>query len=168
MLSLQSSSAKRSGTCAENRRERWCWSDERTLIAKCFAFVKSEYSVEARPRLHSTSGGFSETDVNEFTVRPMQWPRLLRAVTIVTPVANWPKARRKSRLSNARDFFTAGFDYLTEIISPPFITKRTCSRIVTSATGSPSTATMSANLPGSRVPTRSDQPSRSAALSVAD
>jgi hypothetical protein len=50
---------------------------------------------------------------------------------------------------------------------PPFITNRTFSSTLTSATGSPSTATMSANFPGSSVPTRSLQPIRSAAFTVA-
>jgi hypothetical protein len=66
-------------------------------MAKCRALVKSEYSVEAFPKLHSTRGGLSETDANEFTVSPMHRPRLVRPVTIATPVANWPRALRKSR-----------------------------------------------------------------------
>src|SRR3989442_2434870 len=50
---------------------------------------------------------------------------------------------------------------------PPFITNPTCSSTVTSCNGSPITPITSANLPGSSAPTRSRQPSRSAALTVA-
>src|SRR5882724_9036969 len=50
---------------------------------------------------------------------------------------------------------------------PPFITNPTCSSTVTSWSGSPATPITSANLPGSSAPTRSAQPIRSAALTVA-
>jgi hypothetical protein len=50
--------------------------------------------------------------------------------------------------------------------TPPFITKSTCSRISILAIGSPLTATMSANLPGSILPTWSVQPIKSAAFTV--
>jgi hypothetical protein len=53
------------------------------------------------------------------------------------------------------------------ITSPPFMTKCTLSSTCTSASGSPCTATMSANFPGSSVPTRSDHPIKSAAFNVA-
>src|SRR5215207_2515587 len=52
--------------------------------------------------------------------------------------------------------------------TPPFMTKVTRSSRVISASGSPSTAIRSANSPGATAPTWSDQPSRSAALLVAD
>src|SRR5436853_4510483 len=53
------------------------------------------------------------------------------------------------------------------ITEPPFITKLTCSRTVTSAIGSRLTAIMSANLPASIAPTRSLQLQRSPAFTVA-
>ncbi|MCY1379058.1 hypothetical protein D9M69_667420 [compost metagenome] len=51
----------------------------------------------ARPRLQSTSGGSSETELNELAVSPASSPDAVRAVTMVTPVANMPSAERKSR-----------------------------------------------------------------------
>jgi peptidoglycan/LPS O-acetylase OafA/YrhL len=59
------------------------------------------------------------------------------------------------------------FAYSFFTTSPPFITNFTCCNAVMSCSGSPSTAMMSANLPGSRVPTLSVQPRRSASLMVA-
>src|ERR1700683_1147719 len=59
------------------------------------------------------------------------------------------------------------FAYRFLTTSPPFITNLTRSRVVTSPSGSPSTATMSAHFPGAIVPTLSDQPKRSASLMVA-
>ena len=50
----------------------------------------------ARDRLHSTSGGESDTELKEFAVRPITWPSAARAVTMVTPVANMPSAARNS------------------------------------------------------------------------
>src|SRR5262249_50519082 len=52
------------------------------------------------------------------------------------------------------------------ITSPSFITKRTRSSALMSASGSPATATRSASLPGSMAPIRSCQPSICAALIV--
>ena len=48
---------------------------------------------------HSTSGGSSETAENEFTTIPTSWSSAL-VVTTVTPVANWPRARRNARASS--------------------------------------------------------------------
>ena len=42
------------------------------------------------------SGGSSDTDVKELAVMPCTRPGALSTVTTVTPVANWPRARRKS------------------------------------------------------------------------
>ncbi len=51
------------------------------------------------PRLHSTSGGSSDTELNELAVTPTKggWSGAPpeRVVTTVTPVANWDSARRK-------------------------------------------------------------------------
>ena len=46
-------------------------------------------------RLHSTSGGDIDTELKELAVKPMSAPEELRAVTMVTPVANMPNAARK-------------------------------------------------------------------------
>jgi hypothetical protein len=50
----------------------------------------------ARARLHSTSGGASDTELNELAVSPTSVPSAERAVTMVTPVANMPSASRNS------------------------------------------------------------------------
>src|SRR5580658_5304369 len=47
--------------------------------------------------LHSTSGGLSETELNELMVSPCGLLSRSRVVTIVTPVANEPSALRNSR-----------------------------------------------------------------------
>src|SRR4051812_13915543 len=53
------------------------------------------------PRLHSTSGGLSETEAKELQVTPYGFPSAAIAVTMVTPVAKVPSAWRKSRGSIA-------------------------------------------------------------------
>src|SRR4029077_19479959 len=65
----------------------------------------------------------------------------------------------------------AGICYLAASLRttwPPFITNFTCSSSLMSDSGSPFTAMMSANFPGSMAPILSDQPIRSAALIVAE
>src|SRR5947209_8543622 len=52
---------------------------------------------ENMPRLHNTSGGFSETEAKELQVTPYGFPSAAITVTMVTPVANVPNALRKSR-----------------------------------------------------------------------
>ena len=42
-------------------------------------------------KLQSTSGGVSETELNELAVRPVSTPCADRVVIIVTPVANMPR-----------------------------------------------------------------------------
>ena len=56
------------------------------------------------------------------------------------------------------------FPYSFFTTSPPFITNFTCSKTVTSCSGSPSTAIDIAHAPGSSVPTLPDHPNRSAAF----
>ena len=55
----------------------------------------------ARFRLQSTSGGSSETAVNEFAVRPSRFLSAVSVVTTVMPVAKRPSAWRSSRGSRA-------------------------------------------------------------------
>ena len=52
-------------------------------------------------RLHNTSGGDSDTELKELAVKPIASPALVRVVTMVTPVANWPSAFLKSRGSKS-------------------------------------------------------------------
>src|ERR1700741_254645 len=47
------------------------------------------------------SGGSSDTDVNEFAVKPRGEPSGWIVVTTVTPVTNAPSARRTSAMSKA-------------------------------------------------------------------
>ena len=49
-----------------------------------------------RARLHSTRGGSSDTELKELAVNPTGSPVALRAVTMVTPVANIPSAALNS------------------------------------------------------------------------
>ena len=44
--------------------------------------------VDWHPKLHSTSGGDRDTELNELAVSPTSCPCASRAVTMVTPVAN--------------------------------------------------------------------------------
>ena len=56
--------------------------------------------VDWRARLHKTSGGDKDTELKELAVRPMSRPSGSRAVTMVTPVVNWPSAARNSSSVN--------------------------------------------------------------------
>src|SRR5579872_1379868 len=48
-----------------------------------------------------TSGGSSESELKELTVRPCGLPSAARVVSTATPVVKRPQARRKSRESNS-------------------------------------------------------------------
>src|SRR5260370_32327223 len=76
-----------------------------------------------RARRHSTSGGFRETEVNELTVTPAGRPSLLRVVTIVTPVANCPRARRNSFSSNLAPLLLVMRGAIPPVLEcpPPFV-----------------------------------------------
>lgn len=52
-------------------------------------------------RLHNTSGGVSDTELNELIVNPTKPPLSSRVVMMVTPVANCDKAPRKCASLNA-------------------------------------------------------------------
>src|SRR3954468_7873588 len=56
----------------------------------------------ALPRLHSTSGGSSDTELKELAVRPRKLPSASRVVMMVTPVANCDSAWRKCAESKPR------------------------------------------------------------------
>ena len=47
--------------------------------------------------LQSTSGGVSDTELNELAVSPIMLPSSARVVMMVTPVANKPSAERSAR-----------------------------------------------------------------------
>ena len=68
------------------------------LTTKCDAFLKGRQALRVERLLHSTSGGFSDTEVKEFAVIPCSLPSRPRVVMIVTPVAKVPSALRNSRV----------------------------------------------------------------------
>src|ERR1700704_591238 len=56
---------------------------------------------EVLARLHRIMGGSSDTELKLLAVPPTRQPSAPTAVTMVTPVANAPRALRNSRLSNS-------------------------------------------------------------------
>src|SRR4029079_12380246 len=86
--------------CAK-RWETERWSAASTLMAKFGACRKRFRFGERSDRLHSTSAGDRETELNELHVRPIGVPSGATVVTIATPVGNVPSAFLKSRGSNA-------------------------------------------------------------------
>lgn len=64
-------------------------------MQNCVASAKMSWRFELHAADHSTSAGSSETDENEFAVMP-SGPTAVWVVTSVTPVPNWPNARRRS------------------------------------------------------------------------
>src|SRR3569623_415433 len=83
------------------RPESASWSDARTLTAQFCAVLKVSRLSEVFARLHSTSGGFSETELKLLAVKPSGVPSAVRVVMMVTPVANAPSALRNSVGSKA-------------------------------------------------------------------
>jgi hypothetical protein len=73
-----------------------------------------------RAKLHSTKGGDRETELKEFAVKPTKVPSLARAVTMVTPVANMPKAPRNSVLEKLGEMARVG---RTLVSMPPIYLK---------------------------------------------
>jgi len=69
-----------------------CWGDVRTPEQH---LERSKWVLDKfLPWEAERCGDIQLTDENEFTVMPTRLPLLPRAVTTVTPVANWPSARR--------------------------------------------------------------------------
>ena len=79
--------AKRWESPADRRRE-----DVDRVTA---AFRRSGTLGRCPDRLHTTSGGASETELNELTVRPTGSPLGARAVITVTPVETCPACRER-------------------------------------------------------------------------
>ena len=71
------------------------------LIAKWVAATKSGRLGATLRRLHSTSGGSSDSDENELAVRPTLRPSAAHVVITVTPVGNCPNAARNCSGSRA-------------------------------------------------------------------
>src|SRR6266516_5065709 len=88
-----------SNLLSERRLKRYdirSWSSARTLKAKPQPAWKAPRLGARRCRQTSTSGGSSDTEVNELAVKPRSSPSGSRVVTTVTPVVNEPAARLKS------------------------------------------------------------------------
>jgi hypothetical protein len=80
----------------EKCRARSRWFRPNTLMAKCSQLRNVGALGEFLEILQSTRGGCSETAAKEFAVIPTLLPNVSAAVIIVTPVANVPRAFRKS------------------------------------------------------------------------
>jgi hypothetical protein len=65
--------------------------------AKCPAVSNTGRLTLCRPKAHRTRGGSSDSEVQEFTVRPTGTPSFECVVMTVTPVGKQPKARRNIR-----------------------------------------------------------------------
>jgi len=78
---------------AQKRSAVGRWSSVRTWTAKWLAASKTARLCARVARLHSTSGGRSDTDVKELIVNPAVRPSAQRAVTTATPVGKAPSAR---------------------------------------------------------------------------
>ena len=74
MPRCQATPSNLSGIGVENRRETSIWSSASTFTAKWPASSKVRSDGDFSDRLHSTSGGSSETELNEFAVRPTGSP----------------------------------------------------------------------------------------------
>ena len=82
-----------------NNPDTSIWSSARMLMPKCPFCRNAGPLLDSLRMDHSTSGGSSETAEKEFTTIPTSWSSAL-VVTTVTPVANWPRARRNARASS--------------------------------------------------------------------
>src|SRR3546814_17779977 len=85
----------------EKRPDRASWSVASTCTAQYSAARNTSRLAEVLARLHSTSGGLSDTELKLLAVRPTGVPSTVRAVMMVTPVAKVPSALRNSVGSNA-------------------------------------------------------------------
>src|SRR5262245_20543873 len=85
-------------SCAKRRETSSCPSPS-TLIANQ-PLSRTPRLASERWSMHtSTSGGSRLTELKALTVRPRGWPAASRVVTTVTPLANWPSARRNAEAS---------------------------------------------------------------------
>jgi len=84
-----------------NRLDRFLCVSASTFTAKC-PLEQKVVRLAAPLAMHTrTRGGSSDTEVNEFAVKPRGVPDASRVVTIVTPVTNAPSAARNALTSTA-------------------------------------------------------------------
>src|SRR5262245_43107804 len=105
----------RSAPLVANSRESSSWCSPRMFTANLRAFSILGQVVEVRATQNSTSGGSSDTDVNEFAATPAGSPSE-SAVMMVTPVANWPSVRRNASWSGRRT--SSGVACASSVTSP--------------------------------------------------
>src|SRR6202012_4198353 len=72
------------------------WASARMLMPHSLASSQIAKLCTVRATENSTSGGSSETELNELTVMPCSVPSGPRAVMMATPVGKVPSALRKS------------------------------------------------------------------------
>ncbi|GAB1460556.1 hypothetical protein MASR2M50_23300 [Thauera sp.] len=96
MPSSSSSPANLSSPWRAKRPDSASWSADSTCTFQCFAFEKAARLRAFFARLHSTSGGFSETELKLLAVMPMASPSAARVVMMVTPVVKVPSAARNA------------------------------------------------------------------------
>src|SRR2546425_13035413 len=80
-----------------NRFDSACWPVESTLTAKCEACSKAARRLERVDKQNSTSGGSSDTEVNEFTVTAGWPPAAVQGGAMVAPGVEGPRAGRRWR-----------------------------------------------------------------------
>ena len=92
-------SANWSSTGDAKRRDRSSCASASTFTAKWLPWLKAAtLGLDARSD-HSTSGGSSDSELNELAVSPTRSPLASSVVMMVTPVANRPSAWRSVRVS---------------------------------------------------------------------
>ena len=100
--------------------ERWLCESSKIFIINELDDSKASRAWELRSRQKSTRGGWSETEENEFMVRPQGLAFESRVVTMATPVANRPQAQRNDSAVRASGELSMGFELdkgLTLILS---------------------------------------------------
>src|SRR5260221_337820 len=96
-----------------NRFDNSIWSSARMLTAKRSALKNAGCEWLLTAWLQRTSGGSSDTELNELAVTPWNPPSSSVVVTTVTPVTKLPSTRRRLRLSNRR---SSGIFHLLALI----------------------------------------------------
>src|SRR4051794_37467014 len=96
-VSAQSRPSNLSSRLEANRRQIASWPSPRTLTQKRPAPWIFGQLVDALSGKKATSGGSSETEVNEPTASPARSPSGVLAVITQTPVGYWPRTSRNQR-----------------------------------------------------------------------
>src|SRR5882724_7188153 len=92
----QATPANLSPPVVAKRSQSGIWCAPSTFTTKWDDCTNASKLAARSDRLHSTSGGESDTALKEFTVMPTGSPAAVRVVTTVTPVTNAPSTLRSS------------------------------------------------------------------------